>query len=254
MCFEIILSVLENEFDQINMCFQCLLKFCAHQLFLLASECGLHVCLIRIISLVSFHYLELRNRISYINLSKFMSSPMLRTQLHHSHISPSLLPSFGSKPNFFFFFFFFFLFCFVLIFFFFGLWIQLQVAHLALSSLLRLKHRLFMNFVRLVHILCSIWSYENGLIKQFKHKNQCPICNVSPSCFGYFPFLWKNYLNLYLKWHLQVHIFLCFFFFFWIFFFFKKKKKGGPNFISTHQSLLLVLLNVHSLPSWGPCP
>ena len=118
MCFEIILSVLENEFDQINMCFQCLLKFCAHQLFLLASECGLHVCLIRIISLVSFHYLELRNRISYINLSKFMSSPMLRTQLHHSHISPSLLPSFGSKPNFFFFFFFFFLFCFVLIFFF----------------------------------------------------------------------------------------------------------------------------------------
>ena len=118
MCFEIILGVPENEFDQINMCSQCLLKFWTHQLFLLASKCGLHVCLIHILSLVSFHYLELRNRISYINLSKFMSSPMPRAQLHHSHTSPSLLPSFGSKPNFFFFLFSFFLFfLFVLIFF-----------------------------------------------------------------------------------------------------------------------------------------
>ena len=65
-------------------------------------------------SLVSFHYLELRNRISYINLSKFLSSPMLRAQLHHSHISPSLLLSFESKPNILSFFLFF---LFVLIFF-----------------------------------------------------------------------------------------------------------------------------------------
>ena len=114
MCFEIILNVLENEFDQINMYSQCLLKFWTHQLFLLASKCGLHVCLIRILSLVSFHYLELRNRISYINLSKFLSSPMLRAQLHHSHISPSLLLSFESKPNILSFFLFF---LFVLIFF-----------------------------------------------------------------------------------------------------------------------------------------
>ena len=114
MCFEIILSVPKNEFDQINMCSQCLLKFWMHQLSLLASKCGLHVCLIRILSLVSFHYLELRNRISYINLSKFLSSLMLRAQLHHSHISPSLLLSFESKPNILSFFLFF---LFVLIFF-----------------------------------------------------------------------------------------------------------------------------------------
>ena len=166
MCFEIILGVPENEFDQINMCSQCLLKFWTHQLFLLASKCGLHVRLIHILSLVSFHYLELRNRISYISLSKFMSSPMPRAQLHHSHTSPSLLPSFGSKPNFFFFLFsFFFLFFLFVLIFFFGLWIQLQVTHLALSSLFGLKHRLFMNFVRLVHVLSSISPYENGLIK-----------------------------------------------------------------------------------------
>ena len=164
---------------------QCLLKFWTHQLFLLASKCGLHVCLIRILSLVSFHYLELRNRISYINLSKFLSSPMLRAQLHHSHISPSLLLSFESKPNILSFFLFFFSFLF-LWFFFFGPWIQLQVTYLALSSLFGIKHRLFMNFVRLVHILCFIWPYENGLIKQFKHKDQCLICNASPTYFGIF--------------------------------------------------------------------
>ena len=65
--------------------------------------------------------------------------------------------------------------------FFFGLWIQLQVTHLTLSSSFGLKHRLFTNFARLVHILCSIWPYENGLIKEFKHKNQCPIYNASPT-------------------------------------------------------------------------
>ena len=57
-----------------------------------------------------------------------------------------------------------------------------------------------MNSVRLVHILCSIWPYENGLIKQFKHKDQCHICNASPIYFGKFLFLWKTCFNLYLKW------------------------------------------------------
>ena len=57
-----------------------------------------------------------------------------------------------------------------------------------------------MNSVRLVHILCSIWPYENGLIKQFKHKNQCHICNASPTYFGKFLFLWKTCFKLYLKW------------------------------------------------------
>ena len=57
-----------------------------------------------------------------------------------------------------------------------------------------------MNSVRLVHILCSIWPYENGLIKQFKHKDQCHICNASPTYFGKFLFLWKTCFNLYLKW------------------------------------------------------
>ena len=135
-----------------------------NQLFLLASKCGLNVCLIRVLSLVSFHYLGLRNRMSYINLSKFMFSPMLKAQLHHLHISLSHLSSFEFKPNILSFFFFFF-------FFFFGLWIQLQVTHLALSSSFGLKHRLFMNFARLVHILCSIWPYEHGCIKKFKRKD-----------------------------------------------------------------------------------
>ena len=70
-----------------------------NQLFLLASTCGLYVCLIRILCLVSFHYLALRNRMSYINLSKFMLSPMLKAQLYHLHISLSHLSSFESKPN-----------------------------------------------------------------------------------------------------------------------------------------------------------
>ena len=38
---------------------------------------------------------------------------------------------------------------FFFLFFFFGLWVQLQVTNLALLSLFGLKHRLFMNFVRL---------------------------------------------------------------------------------------------------------
>ena len=143
------------------MCSQCLLKFWTQrlkQLFLLASKCGLHVCLIRILSLVSFCYLELRNRMSYINLSKFMFSPMIKAQLHHSHLLFSLLSSFEFKPNFHFFLFLFFVF-------FFRLWIQLQVTHLAPSSSFGLKHRLFMNFARLVHILCSIRPYGNGPMK-----------------------------------------------------------------------------------------
>ena len=186
------------KFDQINMCSQCLLKFWTqrlNQLFLLASKCELYVCLIRILSLVSFHYLVLKNRMSYINLSKFRFSPMLKAQLHHSHLSFSLLSSFESKPNFHFY-----TFSFLLLFFFFGLWIQLQVTHLALSSSFGLKNRLFMNFARKVHILCSIRLYENGLIKELKHKNQCPIYNAIPSCFGKFIFSLKTYLNLYLKW------------------------------------------------------
>ena len=71
----------KTKLDQINMCSQCLLKFwiqCLNQLFLLASTSGLYVCLIRILSLASFHYLGLRNRMSYTNLSKFMHSPMLK--------------------------------------------------------------------------------------------------------------------------------------------------------------------------------
>ena len=127
---------------------------------------------------------------SYTNLSKCMFSPMLKAQLNHSHFSCSHLSSLRSKPNILFLFF---------RLFFFGLWIQLQVTHLALSSSFGLKHRLFMNFARLVHILCSIWPYEIGLIKQFKRKDQCPIYNASPSCLGKFPFSWKTYLNLYLK-------------------------------------------------------
>ena len=165
---------------------------------------------------------------------------MLRAQFHHSHFLPSLFPSFESKPNILSFFFFFF--SFSLIFFFFGLWIQLQVTHLALSSSFGLKYRLFMNFVRLVHILCSIWPYENGLIKQFKHKDQCPICNASPMYFGiYFLFfiLWKTYLNLYLKWAMIFRSPHLFFPFLFLLDFFLKR---WSNFVSTHQSLLLVPL------------
>ena len=84
-----------------------------------------------------------------------------------------------------------------------------------------------MNFARLVHILCSIWPYENGLIKQFKHKDQCPIYNASPSCFGKFLFLWKTCLNLYSKWAMifrSPHLFFSFLLFYFIFFFLKKKS------------------------------
>ena len=96
------------------------------------------------------------------------------------HISYSLsFPHLNSSPTFISFLSFFFSFIF-----FFGLWIQLQVTHLVPSSSFGLKHRLFTNFARLVHILCSIRPYENGLIKQFKHKDQCPIYNESPSYFG----------------------------------------------------------------------
>ena len=185
---------------------------------------------------------------SYINLSKFMFFPMLKAQLHHSHFSFSHPSSLGSKPNIFFLFL---LFCFFFFafFFFFGLWIQLQVTHLALSSSFGLKHRLFMNFARLVHILCSIWPYENGLIKQFKHKDQCPIYNASPSCFGKFLFLWKTCLNLYSKWAMifrSPHLF-----------FLLEKKKVTKLYLNTSKSftcpIIKSILNVHSLPSWGPC-
>ena len=177
--------------------------------------------------------------------------------IHTSH--SLILPHLDPSPTFFFFFFLFFFF--LPFFFFFGLWIQLQVTHLALSSSFGLKHRLFMNFARLVHILCSIWPYENGLIKQFKHKDQCPIYNASPSCFGKFLFLWKTCLNLYSKWAMifrSPHLFFSFLLF--IFYFFFEEKKW-PSFISTHQNLLLVPLQS---PSWmftlspllfsnGPC-
>ena len=152
--------------------------------------------------------------------------------LSFPHLNPS--PTFFLSFSFLFFFF---------DFFFFGLWIQLQVTHLTLSSSFGLKYRLFMNFVRLVHILCSIWPYENGLIKQFKHKDQCPICNASPMYFGiYFLFfiLWKTYLNLYLKWAMifrSPHLF--FFPFLFLLDFFLKR---WSNFVLTHQSLLLVPL------------
>ena len=79
-------------------------------------------------------------------------------------------------------------FAFLYSFYFFRLRIQLQVTHLALSFSFGLKHRLYMNFARLVHILCSIRPYEKGLIKQFKHKDQCPIYNASQTYFGKFLF------------------------------------------------------------------
>ena len=102
--------------------------------------------------------------------------------IHTSHylIFPHFIPS----PTFF-------------LFFFFWLWIQLQVTHLALLSSFGIKQRLFMNFARLVHILWSIFPYENGLTKEFKHKDQCPIYNASPSCFG--KFLVKNLFELVFK-------------------------------------------------------
>ena len=139
-------------------------------------------------------------------------------------------------------------------FFFFGLWIQLQVTHLALSSLFGLKHRLFMNFARLVHILCSIRLYENGLTNKFKHKNLCPIYYASPSCFGKFLFLWKTCLNLYLKWAMTIRsphfsFFLNFFF---------REKKVTKFYHNTSKSFTCPItnpiLNVHSLPSWGFAP
>ena len=147
---------------------------------------------------------------SYINLSKFMLSLCLKPNyiIHTSHslIFPHLNPS----PTFFLSFSF-------SLFFFFGLWIQLQVTHLALSSSFGLKHRLFMNFARLVQILCSIRLYKNGLINKFKHKNLCPIYNASPSCFEKFLFLWKTCLNLYLKWAMTFrspHLFFLLFIYF----------------------------------------
>ena len=191
---------------------------------------------------------------SYINLSKFMFFPMLKAQLHHSHFSFSHPSSLGSKPNIFFLFLLFFFF--FLPFFFFGLWIQLQVTHLALSSSFGLKHRLFMNFARLVHILCSIWPYENGLIKQFKHKDQCPIYNASPSCFGKFLFLWKTCLNLYSKWAMifrSPHLFFSFLLFIFYFLFFWRKKVT-KLYLNTSKSftcpITKPILNVHSLPSF----
>ena len=102
-----------------------------------------------------------------------------------------------------------------------------------------------MNFARLVHILCSIWPYENGLINEFKQKNICPIYNASPSCIGKFLFLWKTGLNLYLKWAMTFRsppfLFFSFLFFFYFYFFVFREKKW-PSFILTHQNILLVPL------------
>ena len=112
----------EINFDQINMCSQCLLNFWTqrlNQLFLLASKCGLNVCLICVLSLVSLHYLGLRNRMSYINLSKFMFSLCLKPNyiIHTSHTL--IFPHLDPRPTFFFFFWlFFFSFSFFLAFFF----------------------------------------------------------------------------------------------------------------------------------------
>ena len=103
-----------------------------------------------------------------------------------------------------------------------------------------------MNYARLVHILCSIWPYENGLIKKFKHKDQCSIYNASPSCFEKFLFLWKTCLNLYLKWVMTFRSPHHFFSFLFLFFFLFWRKKW-PSFISTHQNILLVPLQI---PSW----
>ena len=160
-----------------------------NQFSLFTLKCGLHVCPICILSLVSFHYL---GQNSIFQNSCFLL--LLKAQLHHSHISHSLLPSFGSKPNFIFFFSF--SFFFPPFFFFFGLWIQLEDTYLALTSSFGLKHKLFMNFARLVHILCSIRPYKNGLIKEFKYKNQCPIYNASPTYFWKISFLMKNLFEL----------------------------------------------------------
>ena len=178
---------------------------------------------------------------------------MLKAQLHHSHISLSHLSSFESKPSIPSFFFFSFWFFFPLLFFFsLGLWIQSQVTHLTLSSSFELKHRLFINFARLVHILYSVRPYENDLVKEFKHKNQCPIYNASPTYFGKFLFSWKSYLNLYLKWAMTFrspHLFSFFFFF---------EKKMTKFYLNTSKSFICPItkpiLNVHSLPSWGLAP
>ena len=117
-----------------------------------------------------------------------------------------------------------------------------------------------MNFARLVHILYSIRPYEKGFIKQFKHKDQCPIYNASPIYFGKFLFSWKPYFNLYLKWAMALRsphlFFLDFLYFIFLYFFWKKM---WPNFISKHQSLLFVLLQSSSwmftlLPREGLTP
>ena len=133
---------------------------------------------------------------------------------------------------------------------FYRFWIQLQVTHLTLSSSFRLKHRLFMNFARLVHNLCSIRLYENGLIKELKHKNQCPIYNASPIYFEIFSWkpIWTCIWNE--SWHLEVHIFSFFGFF--------KVKKVTKFYLNTSKSFTCPItnpiLNVHSLPSWGFAP
>ena len=96
----------------------------------------------------------------WTNLAKFMFSLCLKhnyiIHISHSlsftHLNPS--PTFISFLSFFFSFIFFF-----------GLWIQLQVTHLVPSSSFGLKHRLFMNFARLVYILCS------NLMKMVLSKN-----------------------------------------------------------------------------------
>ena len=76
---------------------------------------------------------------------------------------------------------------------------------------------------------------KNGFIKQFKHNEQCPIYNVSPSCFGKFLLSWKTYLNLYLKWAMTFrspHLFFFLLDFLFIYFYFFWKK--GDQIFSQH--------------------
>ena len=198
-----------------------------------------------------YHFIVLGLKIEW-TASTFQNSCfplLLKAQLHHSHTlsfphlnpSPTFFLSFLSFLGFFFFFGFFF--------------------SLGFGS--NYKSLISPSCPHLVLSICYSWilqgwstpyalfrPYVNGLIKEFKHKDQCPIYNSIPSYFGNFIFSWKTYLNLYLKWTMTFkspHLFssFLFFFHFWIFFFFLKKKKW-PSFISTHQSLLFVLLQSSS--------
>ena len=174
-----------------------------------------------------YHFIVLGLKIEW-TASTFQNSCfplLLKAQLHHSHIWHSLLPTFESKPNFLSF----------LLFFFFGFFLSLGFGS-------NYKSLISPSCPHLVLSICYSWilqgwstpyalfrPYVNGLIKEFKHKDQCPIYNSIPSYFGKFIFSWKTYLNLYLKWTMTFkspHFFssFLFFFHFWIFFFFWRKK------------------------------